>query len=277
MKKLAFGLLVSLIGLVFGLTWLVPVSVQAAPQPQYTAFPTPTPGSDGRILYLVQSGDTLYRIASISGVSVDELRQLNNLGTGDVLIAGTYILLGLGGPVEPTNVPLPGGQQGDIQVTPTPTEVMENGEICVLLFIDANGNTIFEEGDEYGMGDGEVSVTERLGAYSEKRTTELSVDPIVPTCFENVPPGTYLVSMAIPEGFNRTTDLSTTIELVSGATAFINFGMQPDGDLVSATSQQSQQSANNLVGILGVTFLLVGAGVGIYSAISNRGGLPERG
>jgi hypothetical protein len=76
--------------------------------------------------------------------------------------------------------------------------------------------------------------------------------------------------MAIPEGFNRTTELSTTIELVPGDTAYINFGMQPNGDMVSATNQQSQQSSNVLVGLLGVTFLVVGVGAGIYSAVSNR-------
>jgi hypothetical protein len=158
-----------------------------------------------------------------------------------------------------------------VQLTPTPTEIMTAGEICVLLYLDTNGNRIFEEGDEYGMQDGEVSVTERLGSYSGKKTTEFSIDPIVPTCFENIPPGTYLVTMAIPEGYNRTTDLSTTIELMPGVTTFLNFGMQPNQDTVSVSTQQSQQSTNDLIGIIGITFLVAGTGAGIYTVLSNRG------
>jgi hypothetical protein len=44
----------------------------AAPVAQLTVFPTPTPGSDGRILYTVQPNDTLWRISAITGVSVEE-------------------------------------------------------------------------------------------------------------------------------------------------------------------------------------------------------------
>ena len=39
----------------------------AAPALQLTEFPTPTPGPDGRIIYIVQDGDTLWRIAAVKG------------------------------------------------------------------------------------------------------------------------------------------------------------------------------------------------------------------
>ena len=48
----------------------------AAPNLQLTDFPTPTPGQDGRILYIVQDFDTLWRISAVSGVTLDELRQI---------------------------------------------------------------------------------------------------------------------------------------------------------------------------------------------------------
>ena len=48
---------------------LIPVS--AAPALQLTPFPTPTPGTDGRIIYQVQDNDTLWRISAVSGVSLD--------------------------------------------------------------------------------------------------------------------------------------------------------------------------------------------------------------
>lgn len=268
MRKLSFALLAGLFIVLLGFAWLAPV--QASPDLQLTNFPTPTPGPDGRILYQVQDGDTLWRIASVSGVDLDELRQLNNLGVDDVIIPGQYLLLGLAGPTESTQVPGSPGQPGTgPQVSPTPTQIMDSGSICVLLYLDANGDAI-RQSEEIGMADGEVSVTERLGSYSEKGTTEISIDPIIHKCFENLTPGEYLVSMAIPDGFNRTTDLSTSIDLAPGDTAFLNFGMQPNGQTVSNINQESQRDSNTLIGILGVTLLVVGAGVGIYAATAGR-------
>ncbi len=42
------------------LTW----PVTAAPPLQATDFATPTPGPDGKIIYIVQPGDSLWRIES---------------------------------------------------------------------------------------------------------------------------------------------------------------------------------------------------------------------
>ena len=41
------------------------VPTMAAPEPQYTPIATPTPGPDGRIIYIGQEGDTLWRISAI--------------------------------------------------------------------------------------------------------------------------------------------------------------------------------------------------------------------
>jgi len=50
-------------------------TAQAAPPLQVPIY-TPTPGPDGRIIYIVQANDTLLRISLISGVPVDQLRAL---------------------------------------------------------------------------------------------------------------------------------------------------------------------------------------------------------
>jgi len=72
-------------------------AVLAAPNPQLTNFPTPTPGSDGRIIYIVQDGDTLWRIAAVSGLNIADLRDLNNLGGGGYSIPRAADLLRIGG------------------------------------------------------------------------------------------------------------------------------------------------------------------------------------
>ena len=101
MKKTIVLLLLSGVAL---LGLMIAFPAQASPAPQYTLIATPTPGPDGQIIYIVQEGDTLWRISAITGVSLDELRRLNNLQEGDVINPGDRLLLGMGGPAnaEPT-------------------------------------------------------------------------------------------------------------------------------------------------------------------------------
>ena len=110
----------------------------AAPQAQLTSFPTPTPGSDGRIIYIVKEGDTLWRIAAVSGIDVADLRDLNNLDPDDIVYPNQQLVLGLGGPAvdQPTSAP----SVPEATPAPTNTPVPGLGILCVLLFEDVNGD-----------------------------------------------------------------------------------------------------------------------------------------
>ena len=124
LQKRMMGLAALLLGFtLFGLGFVsLMMPVQAAPAYQLTDFPTPTPGSDGRILYVVQADDTLWRISAVTGVSLDELRRLNNLDVDAVIRPGQTLLLGLASPFQAT--PEPGATQVVPQqplVPPTPT------------------------------------------------------------------------------------------------------------------------------------------------------------
>ncbi len=242
---------------------------QAAPAYQLTEFPTPTPGPDGRILYTVQDGDTLWRISAVSGVSLDELRQLNNLSADAVIRPGQVLLLGLAQAPRQTSEPVfPGGQEQP-QTTPTPTGMVDASAICALLYLDVNGNGIREE-TEIALADGEVSVTERLGAFSEKNTTSFQDEPV---CFENIPPGEYIITMALPGGMNRTTNLNVTVQLMPGDTSFVNFGAQPAGPfptISGGVEEGSDGGSGSLIAILGITMLVAGVGVGIWAAVGSR-------
>ncbi|MBN2044369.1 MAG: LysM peptidoglycan-binding domain-containing protein [Anaerolineales bacterium] len=247
---------------------LMPVS--AAPALQLTPFPTPTPGLDGRIIYQVQADDTLWRISAVSGVPLDELRQLNSLDVDAVIRPGQVLLLGV---VEPPAVTLePGAAQDPATLpTPTPTALADASAICVLLYLDENGDAIRQE-QEIALADGEVSVTERLGAYSQKQTTTFFDEPV---CFENIPPGEYLVTMALPGGFNRTTELSVTVELVPGDTSYLNFGTQPTEAFEPLTEQLDTGdggggSGGLVIAVVGAGLLLAGVGVGVWAVISNK-------
>ena len=138
-------------------------SSTAAPLAQLTAFPTPTPGGDGRIVYIVKSGDSLWRISAVAGIPIDELRALNNLGSAEVITPGQEILLGLGGPAA--QVPTQGPPPTPTSEYPTPTPGTGTGTICVLLFEDFNGNSIRQE-DEPSLPGGAISVNDRFGDVS---------------------------------------------------------------------------------------------------------------
>ena len=87
MKKATWILILASLILMGGAVAALPLAsrVLAAPNPQLTNFPTPTPGSDGRIIYIVQEGDTLWRIAAVAGINVADLRDLNNLSADDIV------------------------------------------------------------------------------------------------------------------------------------------------------------------------------------------------
>lgn len=251
-------------GLLLVLLSVFSTPASAAPQAQLTAFPTPTPGADGRILYTVQAGDTLWRISGVTGISLEELRQLNNLAPDEALVEGDILLLGVAevAPAEGATA-APGATAA---VTPTPTlaegETADTAVICVLLYEDLNGDSLRQE-TEVGIEGGEASVTERTGAYSEKKSTAAGADAV---CFDDdLPVGNYIVTMAIPDGYNATTTLSVDFELMAGDTTYLNFGAQKTAESEQEAPLLAESGRATLFGILGVGLLLAGVGVGIYS------------
>ena len=98
-KLIALGVaLAGLLALLIGLS----LPARAASLLQLTPFPTPTADADGKIFYIVQEGDTLWRISAITGVTVDQLRALNKLGLDQAIIPGQKLLIGMGGPALAT-------------------------------------------------------------------------------------------------------------------------------------------------------------------------------
>ncbi|MFU8771200.1 MAG: LysM peptidoglycan-binding domain-containing protein, partial [Anaerolineales bacterium] len=87
----------------------------AAPESQLTVFPSPTPGPDGRIIYIVQEDDSWWLIAAIFSIELDQLLALNNATIDAIPQPGDEILLGLGGPADEISTPGP---------SPTPEELL---------------------------------------------------------------------------------------------------------------------------------------------------------
>lgn len=246
---------------------LVPGSpAQAAPNPQLTSFPTPTPGSDGRILYTVQQYDTLWRIAAIAGISVVNLRDLNNLDPEDGVYPGQVLYLGLGGPAAQEATQAPSAPQ-DTPV-PTLTPIPGNGTLCVLLFEDINGDSMRQE-EEISLSGGAINISNRDNSVSITADTP-DHDPFSETldyyCEEGLQEGDYNVSVAIPEGYNPTTALNSPVELLAGDITYLTFGAQAGSVVIEENTPPPESSSSTpLLGIIGLVMLLGGVGLGVYS------------
>jgi hypothetical protein len=268
MKKATWILILASLILFGGAVATLPLAspVQAAPNPQLTNFPTPTPGSDGRIIYIVQEGDTLWRIAAVAGINVADLRDLNNLSADDIVYPNQQIFLGLGGPAAQQATS--GPAITEVSAEPTNTPVPGLGVLCVLLFEDLNGDSMRQE-EEISLADGAINISDREGSISITENTPAH-DPNSDTedyfCTEGLLEGEYNVSVAIPEGYNPTTSLNTPINLLAGDITYLTFGAQAGSVVIDGSASVPDSTGSSAVlGIIGAILLLGGIGLGVYS------------
>jgi hypothetical protein len=120
------------------------------------------------------------------------------------------------------------------------------------------------------MPGGVVSLTDQKGRYSNTGTTVAIPDPTVdqPLCFANVPEGNYSISIAVPQGYNPTTETSFTLQVVAGSTSTIDFGAQESLRVTAPTPVETPRSP--LLGILGGALILAGAGLALYLKRSTK-------
>jgi hypothetical protein len=251
---------VMIAGIILMLSLVLPASAgdNNLPDAQPTPFLTPTPGPDGRITYIVQDGDTLWRIAAIAGISIDELMTRNGIQPGDFITEGMPLELGLGVPAQPSAVP--GVEPTDTPQAPTPTPVTVTGEICVLLFQDDNGNARLDEG-EAALPDGQVSVADVSGVLAGEHATDLDPEGY---CFEGLSQGDYNVSAAVPPEHNPTTSMNVPLRLAAGDINYVQFGAQPGLAIVGGEGSGTSNRSTTL-GVLGFVLLIGGGVLGFFA------------
>ncbi|UCD98489.1 MAG: LysM peptidoglycan-binding domain-containing protein [Chloroflexota bacterium] len=256
--------IVAILLFLLGTSWPASAAIQA----QFTPFPTPTPGPDGRIVYIVQANDSWWRIAAIHAIDLNDLLRLNDATSETVLLEGEEVLLGFGGPSEVT--PTVGPRPTEGPSLPTPTAQPGSGTLCVILYNDINGDSIRQE-EEPSIPDGAISVSDQSGEVSLTETTPSGMEPF---CFEELMQGEYKISIAVPDGYNPTTVLNYTLMLDPGTETYLDFGAQvSSAAVVEPTSTGGNRTL--LLGIAGGALLLGGIGLGIYAALMGRG-RPKR-
>lgn len=233
---------------------LLPVTA-SSPLPQIN-LSTPTPGADGRIIYIVKENDTCTSISLLMGISEQDLRSLNNLQSnadGDdcsFLWVGQELIIR----EKPQETPTPTPQ---ITAEPTATPFKGNGTICVYLFNDENGNALAEE-TELPIAGGAVSLTDRLSMINETGTTSDTGDSL---CFPDIPEGDYNISVAIPEGYNPTTVMNFALTLKAGQVSTVDFGAQTGSGMQPVFGEES---ASPLLLVVGIVFVALGVGLWFY-------------
>jgi murein DD-endopeptidase MepM/ murein hydrolase activator NlpD len=235
--------------------------------------PTLTPGPDGRIIYIVQPGDNCTRVAFLTGISVEQLRQLNSkLDENCTLIVGQELLVGI---VSVAGTPTAGASPTPGLSTITPTPLTGTTEVCVLLFEDSNGNAL-REVTEPAVAGGAVSLTENNGKYSASQNTIIPADPTAyqGICFSNIPEGSYNITVGVPDNYNPTMSLNYSLDVKAGDRAFVDFGVQSKDVVVDPGPKQANNKGGTspLFGIFGGLLLLGGAALGYYAW---RSGKPE--
>lgn len=241
------------------------VPARAAPLKQIPIY-TPTAGPDGRIIYVVKINDTLLGISLLYGITVEKLRELNNL-TSDTIVEGQRLILGFAGPAEititvgPTATPTP--------VLPTATPKPGRATLCIILYNDLNGDSIRQE-EEESIPDGAISFGNSAGTVSQGVTSGTGLEA---QCFQDLPEGEYTISVAVPEGYNATTNASYELVLKAGDTTYVNFGAQANSQTLAEAPviPATEGKRSPILGIVGGLFLLAGIGFAIFATRILRG------
>ena len=251
MKKLILSL--GFVLILVALAALMVSPAAASPQPQ-VFYQTPTPDAEGRIYYVVKSGESCTSISLLTSVDINTLRQQNNLDPDCTLQVGQKLLLSVVSIPTVTSGPAPTATA----ILPTPTPFFGNGRICIFLFNDLDGNGI-PAATELQIPGGAVSITDRTGVTSLTGKTTSGTDPL---CFDNIPEGEYNVSVAPPESYNATTSMNYPLGIHPGDSSTLNFGAQISS---SAPEQQAPaQATSPMLGLLGGVLVLGGIGMGLY-------------
>jgi len=260
MKKIHPFLIILILSLFVAAIFRISQPVNAGSLSQ-ASYQTPTPNVDGQVIYNVQEGDNCTRIFLLTGVTIEQIIELNALGDDCSVFPGQELIIAL---AEPATATPEGPGPTPTQGPPTPTPFEGNGELCVVLFEDRDGNQKRSE-DEFYLGGGVVSVNNRVGTYSETKETA-GGDPalVEATCFEDLPDGEYNLSMGIPEGYNATTSLNIALTVSAGDTTVVDFGAQPGSELIDPETPAPGSGRSPLLLVFGLLLLVGGAGLAFF-------------
>ncbi|MBE0690358.1 MAG: LysM peptidoglycan-binding domain-containing protein [Anaerolineae bacterium] len=175
--------------------------------------------------------------------------------------------------------PVRSSSNGAVQPALDPSEA--GGQVCVLMFDDANQNRL-QDADEPLLSGGSIILVQAGDAVAEHET-----DGTEPFCFSALAAGDYIASVAAPEGYGLTTPDQLSLRVTSGAAVTVALGaaenVQPlapppvdaSAPLTEDISEVAPRTSNPILDNLGLIALGAGTlallvGGGITFALRRR-------
>lgn len=212
-----------LIGLFSGITLFIWGSFllfayQPVPLHAQILDPTATPDEEGIIYTEVLVNDSLWAIASRSGISLDELLALNNMTEASIIKVGDFLIIGYVTPPEtPTSEPTITPTLSPPTPTFTPLPPPETA-VCLLAFVDANQNGIHEL-EEKLRPSVAFTIFNESAVVANYVTTGVSE----PYCIQ-LEPGTYQITRSLSQDEHLTTEGDMAVVLRQGDVLDLFFG-----------------------------------------------------
>ncbi len=197
--------------------------ITATPPPPPPAGATATPLPDGTLVHIVQHGETLFSIARRYGVTVEQLRRLNGIGsdnlihTGQRLVISTAPVTATPTPtVRPTPTPLP-----TATATPTPRPAA----LCIAAYVDRNGDGSYQAQEDALLPGLTVKLDGPHGSVGTYITDGMSE----PYCFQGLEAGDYLLTFLSPEGYLALQPETQRLALGAGEESSLFLGYRREG------------------------------------------------
>jgi hypothetical protein len=227
----------------------------------YVLPPTSTPNAEGVIYSVVQSGDSVWSIAAKAGITLDEILELNNLGTGGFVSVGDLLIVGYGDPPGSEEVVEEAAEeatQAEPTATPEPattTQVVETAEtaeqsgasICLSAYNDVNQNGARDEGEPLRS-----AVAFTISDVEKVVSNYVTDGASEPFCIEGLAPGNYQITRSIRSGEVTTNESAQSLILAAEESKTIEFGSYQDSNAVAQLEISSQgdgsAASNNLAG-----------------------------
>ncbi len=232
----------------------------ANPNP-FVLPPTSTPDAEGVIYSVVQAGDSVWSIAAKAGITLEEIRELNNLAEGAFVSVGDRLIVGYGDPPgaeEPIEEPAE-AEESQPEATPTPesvttTQAAETAEeetssasLCLSAYTDENQNGVRDEGEPLRS-----AVAFTISDVEKVVSNYVTDGASEPFCIEGLSPGNYQITRSISSGEVATNESAQSMALAAGESVTVEFGSYIDGSAIAQANASSEAdgstASNNLSG-----------------------------
>jgi LysM repeat protein len=223
-----------IIALVLG---LVLVQLATLTEANAQTVPTSTPDAEGVIYVEVMPNDSLWGIASNSGITLQELLAYNELTENTIIQPGQLLIIGYGTPPPTPTVELPTPTATATRPPPTQTATalpLPRTAICLVAYDDLNRDGIMDRGEPLKAAVAFTIFNEEsvVGNYITDGESE-------PYCLEGLAPGEYKITRSLNRDEILTTDGDWALTLASGSILDLEFGSFVGADVASVDADDT--------------------------------------